>query len=452
MSHRDLRPIKTEPISFSLLGSKKKKKKIVKKEKSASLARLSKVEPAVRSAANILCTTVSATTGIPKKVCLLAADSLIAAGKSIDFGSIKSKAKSLMVRGGESMRGQKIGQPFALSGPVTSAPVAISHQIKRTNKPRMSVRGDGVCIAHSEMLGSIMSGNVSSNVTLFRAIGMRANPGISSVFPWLSSVAVNYEKYRFKRLTFSIVPLVSTQFSGRIGVGFDYDSSDLPPGNRQEFYSLSTHSETMPWQATSVSVKCDPNFKFTGTHVAADNKLIDQGQVILMSDSVSNGTSIVAAIPLYDLIVDYEVELIEPQQALFATQAFVTTSNLTPGVGLATGTDPTIASGPNIITGTLVTGTKLSFLLPAGSYSLASEIVFTAGGPSIVVNTASAGVTIKTVESHAGGTSVSLTVVTSSTDMQIDFNLSGTNFTANVGKLDFLISRVASPVVINYVV
>lgn len=412
-----------------------------KKKKSNSLEKL--VANPQKKAVSLLCNTVVARFGIPASWCKLAANSLIASGRELDIGSIAAKAKNLMKRNGGTTTVKRV-QPFALSGPVTSAPVSVAHQIKRTNRPRMMMRGDGVSVAHSEMLGSILSGNPTAGVTAYRSVGYRANPGISTVFPWLSSVAVNYEKYRFKRLTFSIVPLVSTQFSGRIGVGFDFDSTDLPPGNRQEFYSLSTHSETMPWQATSVTVKCDNLFRFTGTHVASDTKLIDLGQVIIMSDSVSNGAAITTPIPLYDLIVDYEVELIEPQQALFSTQSFTSNKNLTAGVPLGTGTDTTAITGPNVISATTVSTNTVGFTIPAGTYAISSMCVWTAGGPSITATTPTSGVGLKIVEGHAGGTSIISGVFTCQTDMVLNLTVAGNTYVANVDKLNFLFSRVSS--------
>lgn len=418
-----------------------------KKKKSNSLEKL--VNNPQKKSVSILCNTVVARFGIPASWCKLAANSLIAAGRDLDISSIATKAKNLMKSNGSNIARKSV-RPFALSGPVTNAPVSVAHNITRTNKPRMSMRADGVCIAHSEMLGSILSGNPTAGVTAYRSVGFRANPGISTVFPWLSSVAVNYEKYRFRRLTFSLVPLVSTQFSGRIGVGFDYDSTDNPPGNRQEFYSLSIHSETMPWQATSVAVKCDNAFRFTGTHVAADNKLIDQGQVIIMSDSVSNGASITTAIPLYDLIVDYDVELIEPQQALFSTQSFTANKNLTAGVPLGTGTDTTAITGPNVVTGTTVAANTVGFSMPAGTYAVSSLCVWTAGAPSITITTPTSGVGLKIVEGHAGGTSIVSGTFTCNTDMVLNFTVAGTNFLANVDKLNFLFSRVSSATFTQY--
>jgi len=141
-----------------------------------------------------------------------------------------------------------VGENFPIGGSTTYAPVSASHNVSRRSKPKMSIKGDSVIVRHSEMVGAVLTGAPSSNVTAYRAVGYRANPGISTIFAWLSSFAVNYEKYRFRSLKITLVPLVATSFSGRIGVGFDYDSSDAVPGNRQEFYALTTHAESMPWQ------------------------------------------------------------------------------------------------------------------------------------------------------------------------------------------------------------
>jgi len=282
---------------------------------------------------------------------------------------------------------------------------------------------------------------------------MRANPGISSVFPWLSSVAVNYEKYRFRRLTFTIVPLVATNFSGRIGVGFDYDSTDSPPGNRQEFYALSTHAENMPWEASRISVKCDTAFKFTGTHNAADNKLIDQGQVILMSDAISNGATISTAVPLYDLIVDYEVELIEPQQALFATQSFNSfNTNLVAGVPLGTGVDTTVITGPNVVENTTVSNTVLGFTIPAGTYLVSFLGKWSTGGATAVIATTTTAATL--VSQNAGGTSFGIVMasVQCPTDINLTITLSGVGFLANLARFNLMVSRVGSAVAQNFVV
>jgi len=344
----------------------------------------------------------------------------------------------------------KRGGGVAIGGTTTMAPVAVSHNITKKSKPRMTNRSDGVVIAHSELIGSILSGSPTSNVTAYRAVGFRANPGISSIFPWLSSVAVNYEKYRFRRLHVSIVPLLSTAFNGRIGIGFDFDSSDASPGNRQEFYALSTHAESMPWQAAGVSVKCDNQFRFTGTHVASDNKLIDLGQVIVMSDSISNGT-ISAALPVYDLIVEYEVELIEPQQALFTTQTFSNTTNLVAGVSLGLGVDTTDITGPQIVTGTAVTATTITVSLPPGTYLFSTRFGWSSGVATLTVGAPTTGSALKS--NTAAGTSFGMSIgsATSNTDFTLVFTVSTVSFLANLTAFNMSFSRVPVAVYNRYI-
>jgi len=393
-----------------------------------------------------------------------AANHLLKAGQSVNTKVLLSHAKRGLPSFLENLKmtvGRRIntgenqgstiqlGGGAILGGSTTSAPVAISHNISRRSKPRMSVKGDSYVVRHSEMLGAILSGAPTSNITAYRSVGFRANPGISTIFPWLSSMAVNYEKYRFRRLTFSIVPLVSTAFSGRIGVGFDYDSSDVAPGNRQEFYALTTHAESMPWQACSINVKVDNIFRFTGTHVAADNKLIDLGQVVIMSDSISNGT-ISSAIPLYDLIVDYEVELIEPQQALFSTQAFSNVSTLVSGVPLGTGVDTTSIVGPSIVTSTAVSSTVITVELPAGTYTFATRHNWSAGVATYSVASPTSTATLK-VNTFAGGSfAACVGTIAGISDMKITFTVGTVTYTTNMNACNLLFTRVSSGVAANY--
>lgn len=324
------------------------------------------------------------------------------------------------------------------------APVAVTLKVNRRSKPKMRVVGDAVVIQHSEMISSVVSGAFTNNISAFSCTGFRANPGVASVFPWLSSVAVNYEKYRFRRLSFTIVPLVSTSYSGRIGVGFDYDSSDSVPGSRQEFYALTTHAENMPWEAASILVKCDTAYKFTGTHTTADSKLIDQGQVILMSDSISNGGTLTSPIALYDVIVDYEVELIEPQQALFATQIFAKRGNFVANTNLGQGTDTTTIAGPqNCESAMCLTNSVVSFAVPAGNYFVSGYYSWASGTPTFTL----AGTGNIKANAVVSGSTVQVTgVVQSSVDFTINLNLGGVTWNANLNLFNTAISRIPTSV------
>ncbi len=385
---------------------------------------------------------------------------LLPSVRSLGFSSAKAAAQYLESKIAAMKFGKK-GQtgktsttvsraPLGGAGlPRTSAPVAVSRQVRRVSKPKMRIVGDSVVISHSEMVNSILSGTPTSNVTAYACSGFRANPGVASIFPWLSTIAVNYEKYKFRKLTFTIVPLVATNFSGRIGVGFDYDSSDPVPGTRQEFYALTTHAENMPWEAASITVKCDNVFRFTGTHSAADSKLIDQGQVLVMSDSISNGGSIVTNIALYDLLVDYEVELIEPQQSLFSSQSFNRISSFTVGAVLGTGADLTDVAGTFTANSvTVATASQLQIALPAGSYTILCHSNWTAGAATATA-TSSAG-TLKMNTTVGTSFVVAYGVVTSPVDTVIALNLGTVAWNANLNKFNLVVTRVSSRVVTNF--
>jgi len=82
------------------------------------------------------------------------------------------------------------------------------------------------------------------------------NPGQATTFPWLSSIAKNFEKYRFQSLEFYVVPQVS-QFAngGRTGeviLSCDYDASDAAPGSYQQQADQVPHSTAMPYQRQSL--------------------------------------------------------------------------------------------------------------------------------------------------------------------------------------------------------
>ncbi len=68
-------------------------------------------------------------------------------------------------------------------------------------------------VCHREYLGDI------TGTTGFNLTGYALNPGLSSTFPWLSTIAANYQEYRFHGVIFEFRPLI-TDFvtSGAPGV------------------------------------------------------------------------------------------------------------------------------------------------------------------------------------------------------------------------------------------
>jgi hypothetical protein len=184
-----------------------------------------------------------------------------------------------------------------------SAPVSRSTKIVRRNAPRMSARQGNIVISHSEMIGHVTTNSTGT----YSANSYRINAGDTTTFPWLSSIARNFEKYKFSALGVAFVSGQATSMPGKVGLGIDYDPTDEAPSNRVEFFTLTAHTEAAPWDNLVLNIPCKGGFRFTDQSSESDARLIDMGQILVMND-LATADSI-----LGDLIVSYTVELTEPQ-------------------------------------------------------------------------------------------------------------------------------------------
>jgi hypothetical protein len=206
---------------------------------------------------------------------------------------------------------------FGTAVTARSAPVSISRRVAMKSKPKMNVgKVGGVNITHREMIGQIISSGSTLN---FSTNTFVINPGKFGTFPWLSALACNFDKYVMRRLRFTLVSSQPTSIGGRMGIGYDIDSTDPPPSDRNEFFSLTYHAECAPWDTISLDIPCDSKPRFVNSHTATDSKLIDIGQIIFMSDAIAATNSAIC-----DVIVEYSVELLDPQQAIYTSQMFST--------------------------------------------------------------------------------------------------------------------------------
>lgn len=110
--------------------------------------------------------------------------------------------------------GQGIGSIFG-SGDYQLAGSAPSYNVLTNGKqiPKFSSTSATNIVCHREYLGDIQ-GTSAFNNTLYPL-----NPGINTTFPWLSTIAQNYQEYKFHGIVFEFRPLI-TDFvtSGAPGV------------------------------------------------------------------------------------------------------------------------------------------------------------------------------------------------------------------------------------------
>lgn len=235
---------------------------------------------------------------------------------------------------------------------------------------------NSVRIRHRELLASI-SGNGLFSIQS----GIALNPGLSASFPWLSTQAQSWERYKFHALEFHYFTRTGTTTPGSVIMAPDYDSSDSSPTSEQIMSAYEDVVEDAPWKDICCKLKQEAlnalgpsRYIRTGSIPPnTDVKTYDAGNFWL---AVIDGT----AIPWGKLWVEYDVELITPQLPSTGggSLGFQRLNGGTPSSGsILTGavTDPTTTNSFVTVSGQVVTFTQ------AGQF----DVLYEASGTGIVL-------------------------------------------------------------------
>lgn len=187
--------------------------------------------------------------------------------------------------------------------------------------PRGNKQGMGfgnkqsIIVQESEYIGE-----VTSNSTTFSLLtSYPINPGQVSTFPWLSTIAKNYEKYEFLSLQWIYKPEVSQYAqngqTGKILMCVDYDASDPPPQNKMQMEDIVPHSDAMPYQ--QLKLNCRPKEMHQNSDAKfirsanlpgqSDIKTYDAGNLFIGTSGIATNTGV-----LGELHVKYIVKLSIP--------------------------------------------------------------------------------------------------------------------------------------------
>ncbi|APG76446.1 hypothetical protein 1 [Sanxia tombus-like virus 1] len=169
--------------------------------------------------------------------------------------------------------------------------------------PKMQTVGSSIIVKHKELIRQVASQSA------FNVAEARINPADLESFPWLAGIATRYEKYRFLKMKFTLVPQVPTTAPGSLGLYFDYDATDLPAPNATQFFSNLNAVTTQIWMEASTVVLPQPMELYCATKYDGQNpKWFDYGRIkYFMQSSVQC---------LGYLFVEYEVELSKPAQTV----------------------------------------------------------------------------------------------------------------------------------------
>lgn len=211
------------------------------------------------------------------------------------------------------VRNASSGKSVMKSAPVAKAVVAVAP------KPKIRMDKNAMYVKHTEYIKDI-NGSIA-----FTALSYPINPGLGSLFPWLSVVASRFESYCFTKLRFRFRTMAATSQKGAVVLAVDFDVLDDAPATKVELLSYEDNARAAPWEecAYTCDIKNLQKMKTYFTRVgnaptASDLKTYDVGQLIVATVAQAD-TAVVG-----ELHVDYEIKLMTPQLSAAVPSARVT--------------------------------------------------------------------------------------------------------------------------------
>jgi hypothetical protein len=201
-------------------------------------------------------------------------------------------------------------------------------EVRRYKDPEVTKISDGILIKHREYIQQLKAvvnvegGTIPVSTHII-------NPGHASIFSWLRDIALNFERYRFRKLVFHYRPLCATTTTGEVMMNVDHDVYDPVPTSRASFFAAQGSVCTPLWKEVRMSVppRLLKDYRYvssTGTSTSGqDAKTLHVGRFQWLTSNV------IEEWVRGDFFVEYEVELIIPQsnvipQALGHSQHFKT--------------------------------------------------------------------------------------------------------------------------------
>lgn len=170
-------------------------------------------------------------------------------------------------------------------------------------------------VRHREFIGNIQGS------TGFEINTWNVNPGDESTFPWLSTLAQNYEKYRpigivFEFKSTSATALASTNTAlGTVMMAPRYNAiATSVPQSKMEMLQIENCVSVCPAESAMCGVECARNYNPLGvlynrngsTNVGSNEQMFDFCDFYLATDGMQ------AQAVIGELWVSYEIELLTP--------------------------------------------------------------------------------------------------------------------------------------------
>jgi hypothetical protein len=187
--------------------------------------------------------------------------------------------------------------------------------------PMMHKTGQSIIVRHKEFVCDIAGGTGAPSVyNIGRTIYL--NPGLGQSFPWLSTIARQFQEYTWRGMVFHFVStsgqsVASTNTAlGTVMMHTDYRVTAAAPASKAELLNEYFASDAKPSECFVHPIECDPkenpyNVQYVRTDAVPsgeDPKSYDLGKVNVATVGFPS-----ASMNVGELWVTYEVELRKPQ-------------------------------------------------------------------------------------------------------------------------------------------
>jgi len=263
--------------------------------------------------------------------------------------------------------------------------------------PDFGVKGNATRVRHREFIADIVVPGVP---TAFNVASYSINAGNALLFPWLSSVAAQYQQYRFEGLVFEFKSLSSDITAGgplgSVILATNYDVLEAPYLDKVHMENAQYSVSAKPSMSQFHSVECDPEetgqnwfyVRDSSSSLAASNdaRFADLGKFQIATAGLPGAPGTV----LGELWASYDIVLLKPELVNINS---IGTRILGAGTVTRTapfGTNPVIAGdtrvnvGPNYLIA-MTTGSSLILVVLVGTTIVTPTIAASTVGSALLL-------------------------------------------------------------------
>lgn len=228
----------------------------------------------------------------------------------------------------KSVKSKKVrGIPAAV--PVTARP----------SGPKFGGSTNSVIVKRKELVGSLTNGATVNSFTLLglsqQIPGYDVSITCGTLFPWGSQIGYAFEKHRFRRLKVSLISAQPTTAAGRVYIGYDPDWSDDVPTVKSRFMGLACSVDASVWETVDLQVPASQmNTGITWRYNSPSTRTAEVEPRTAFAGWLAFAAEASTANCIWDLWVDYEVELMTPtSENLGPVEAGSELTNVAPTLG-----------------------------------------------------------------------------------------------------------------------